>query len=574
MTFLLDTAADARPPFLAGDPRWAEEMLSQLSLEEKIAQLIHVAAWSNRGPAHTEELLELIARYKIGGLIFFQGHPLRQAVLTNQYQAASEVPLMISIDGEWGLGMRLDETMSFPYQMTLGALQEDADIYEMGREIARQCRRIGIHVNFAPTVDINNNPRNPVIGFRSLGQHREQVAARAFAYMKGMQGEGVLAVAKHFPGHGDTDQDSHHTLPTIRSDKAALSHTELFPFSRLFSKGLGAVMVAHLHVPALDPEPGLASTLSRPIVTGLLKEEMGFEGLIFTDAMDMKGVAEAYPPGVVDAKACLAGNDVMLFCKDVPTAIAEIRKAVERGEITEEEITEKCRRVLTAKQWAGLDVYQPVDTANLMESLHMPVADQLLNRLYAGAITLVKNTGNTLPLSPGKTGRIATLAVHIGTEAPGQQEALAHHTLEKGVHKAGESDLTPFQRHLDKALQMDHFELHTATGMDAADQLLAQLAKYDHVVMGIHGIPIKALNQFGIGKSAIALLKHICSSISPITVVFGSPYTLDIFEGISHAEAIVLAYQEAEAAQVAAADVVLGSTTASGRLPVEIQSFF
>mgnify|MGYP001415217073 CR=1 FL=1 len=448
--------------------------------------------------------------------------------------------------------MRLDETMHFPYQMTLGALSGDAEIYEMGREIARQCRRIGIHVNFAPTVDINHNPRNPVIGFRSLGKDREQVAARAYAYMQGMQDEGLLAVAKHFPGHGNTDQDSHHTLPLIPGDKAALWHTELFPYRQFIPKGLGAVMVAHLHVPALDPAPGLASTLSRPIVTDLLRGELGFEGIVFTDAMDMKGVAEAY----------IAGNDVMIFCKNVPVAIAEIRKAVERGEISEAAITEKCRRVLAVKKWVGLDAWQPVEMQGLMEDLHRPAAYGLLRDLYAGAMTLASNAGGAIPLAP--VGKIASLAVHVGRQG---KDLLAHHSLEKGELVAGETALTPFQTQLEQHVEMDHFVLRAAAGAKALPQLLQALAQYGRVILSIHGIHIKALNRFGIDDEALALLRTVWTSLKPVTVVFGSPYTLEIFEGIGQAAAVVLAYQETEAAQVAAADAVFGKIPLPGRTP-------
>ena len=291
---------------------WVDSVFNELSLNEKIGQLFMVAAYSNKGPEHSQEIMRLIRRHHIGGLIFFQGNPDEQVKLTNVYQNYSEVPLMIGMDAEWGLGMRLDSTISYPRQMALGAIQDDSLIYRMGTDIGTQLRRLGVHINFAPVVDVNNNPANPVIGSRSFGSDKKNVARKGIAYMNGLQDRCVLAVAKHFPGHGDTDKDSHKVLPVIPFDSTRLDTMELYPFRRLIQNGVGGMMVAHLNVPAYIRDPQQPATLSSNVVTNLLKEEMGFSGLVFTDALNMKGISQNLEPGVVEAEALRAGNDVLL----------------------------------------------------------------------------------------------------------------------------------------------------------------------------------------------------------------------------------------------------------------------
>ncbi|MDX1603619.1 MAG: glycoside hydrolase family 3 N-terminal domain-containing protein, partial [Salinimicrobium sediminis] len=306
-------AQNTEPPFLKyTNSKWVDSVMKTLTPDERIAQLIMVAAYSNRGEEHRQEILKLINEQKIGGLIFFQGDPESQVKLMNEYQEASKVPLLGAIDAEWGLGMRLDNTISYPFQMALGAIQDEDLLYELGTEVARQIRRTGLHLNFAPVVDVNNNPNNPVINYRSFGEDKYNVARKATAYMRGMQDGQLLTTAKHFPGHGDTDTDSHYALPQINHPVVRLDSLELYPFKEILKAGIGGVMVAHLNIPALD-STGVPSTLSKPIITGLLKEELGFEGLIVTDAMNMKGVTEGNEPGVVDKDAILAGNDLLEF---------------------------------------------------------------------------------------------------------------------------------------------------------------------------------------------------------------------------------------------------------------------
>ena len=348
------TAEKEIPAFLQSEEKWVDSVFASLSPDERLGQLFMIPCWSNKDARHVRQIREVIQKYKIGGLIFMQGGPMRQAKLTNYFQKLSKTPLLISIDGEWGLAMRLDSTPQFPKQMTLGAIQNDSLIYEMGKEIAMECKRLGIQVNFAPVADVNNNPNNPVISMRSFGEDKYLVARKAEMYMRGMQDQGVLANGKHFPGHGDTDKDSHKTLPTVPYSTARLDSLELYPFRYLMDRGLGSVMVGHLYVPAIDSTKDQASTLSSKIVTGLLKDKLGYQGLIFTDALNMKGASAYNEAGVVDAKALLAGNDVLLFTENVEKAIVEIKKSLESGELKQEDIDAHCKKILKAKYWCGL----------------------------------------------------------------------------------------------------------------------------------------------------------------------------------------------------------------------------
>ena len=399
----VDVAPRISPVFLTQNNKWVDSVFNTLSEEERIAQLFMVAAYSNRDSSHQQEIEKLITDQKIGGLIFFQGGPIRQANLTNAYQTIAKVPLLVSIDAEWGLAMRLDSTMKFPKQMTLGAVSDNNLIYQMGEQIAMQCKRMGIHINLAPVADVNNNSENPVINYRSFGEDKYKVANKAIAYMKGMQNKGIMANAKHFPGHGDTDSDSHKTLPIIKHNRERLDSLELYPFQQLIDSGLGSMMIAHLYIPSLDDRPNKASTLSENIVTDLLQKEMGFDGLIFTDALNMRGVSAFYNPGKLDLEALLAGNDVLLFSEDIPKAIEEIKMAIDQKLISQKEIDRRCRKILFAKAWCGLNKYKPINTASLSEDLHQSEAEFVNMKLYESALTLLKNKEAAVPVM--KLGR-------------------------------------------------------------------------------------------------------------------------------------------------------------------------
>ena len=384
--------SQSKAVFLDQSSLWADSVLLELSNEEKIAQLFMIVAYSNKGDSHKQEIANLIKKYNVGGVMFLQGGPVRQARLTNYFQTQSKTPLMIAIDAEWGVSMRLDSVVRFPWQMTLGAIKDPNLVYQMGVAIANQCKSLGIHINFAPVVDVNSNPNNPIINNRSFGEDPYKVAKLGIAYMKGMQDNNVLACAKHFPGHGDTDKDSHKTLPLVSHSRDRLNNMELIPFKQLIDHGLGSIMVAHLNIPSLDNQKDLPTSLSYNVVTGLLRQDLGFTGLSITDALNMKGVSEAYSPGLVDLKALLAGNDILLFSSDVAKAIEEIKNAIEDNQITQKEIDDRCKKVLMAKKWMGLDKYKPVDIASLDTVLVIKDTELLDKKLVKSSLTLlIKN---------------------------------------------------------------------------------------------------------------------------------------------------------------------------------------
>ena len=333
-----------QPVFYNEKSQWADSVLELLTLDEKIGQLFMVSAYSNKSAKPEDYIAKLVKKYKIGGLMFLQGGPKRQAKLTNYYQSISKIPLMVALDAEWGVAMRLDSALRFPWQMTLGASSDSNLIYEMGTEIARQCKLIGVNINFAPVVDVNSNPNNPIINNRSFGEDYKKVSSLSLAYMQGLQDNNVLACAKHFPGHGDTDKDSHKTLPVINHSKYRLKKIELQPFDYLIKNGLGSIMTAHLFIPSLDNNENTPISLSENVVNGLLTEEMGFNGLKFTDGLNMKAVSDLYDPGELDVKALIAGHDIMLCAEDVPKAIKLIKKAINSGDISEQNINIKCKK--------------------------------------------------------------------------------------------------------------------------------------------------------------------------------------------------------------------------------------
>ena len=371
--------------------QWVDSVYNQLSFEERVGQLFMVAAYSNKNEAHNKSIDELVEKYKIGGLIFFQGGPVRQAKLTNRYQAKSKIPLFIGIDAEWGLSMRLDSTYRYPWNMTLGAVKDYNLIEQMGKQMAEQSKRMGIHFNFAPVVDINTNPKNPIIGNRSFGEDKFNVTKSAIALTKGLQNGGVFATAKHFPGHGDTSTDSHHTLPVINFDRKRIDEVELYPYKELIKNGLASVMVAHLSVPSLESRSGYPSSISYNIVTNILKNELKFEGLIFTDALNMKGASNFKQPGDIDLEAFLAGNDVLLFAENVPVAITKFKAAFESGNLTAERLEESVKKILKYKYLADLQNYKEVNLTNLFTDLNQSKYDALNFKLFENALTILKN---------------------------------------------------------------------------------------------------------------------------------------------------------------------------------------
>jgi beta-glucosidase-like glycosyl hydrolase/CubicO group peptidase (beta-lactamase class C family) len=542
-------AQDNKPAFLQYmHSHWVDSVMGKLTEDDRIAQLIMVAAYSNRGAGHEREILRLIHDHKIGGLVFFQGTPARQATLINHYQDASETPLLIALDAEWGPGMRLDSAISYPFQMTLGAISDNEMIYQMGMAVGRQLRRTGVQVNFAPVVDVNNNPGNPVIGFRSFGEDPANVAAKGIAYMRGLQHEHVLATAKHFPGHGDTGVDSHLALPLIGHSRQRLDSVELFPFRQLIAAGVGGVMVAHLSVPALDSSPG-PSTLSKPIVSGLLRNELGFEGVIITDAMNMKGVTASNPPGVVDKDAIVAGNDILEFTEDVTRAISEIRSAVRKGVITQNDIDEKCRRMLALKQWTGLDHFKPITVAKITEEINTP-ADRLLRRnLMKAALTVLRNDGDIIPLRQLDTLKIASVSFNADT-------------------------ITPFQRTLSLYTGVKHFFVGSSPDNLQLDSLERALRGYSVVIAGIHDKGRRPLNALNFSPALVDFIGRLAARPNTIMAVFTNPYVLEKLKNIASSDALVLAYQDDADAEDLAAQLIFGGISASGALPVTVGNDF
>ncbi len=538
------------PPFLSDTATavWADSVMESLSMKERIAQLIMVAAFSNRGPSHTYEISKLIENDGIGGVIFFQGGPIRQAKLHNHYQQISKIPLLVAMDGEWGLGMRLDSTMSFPYQMTLGAIQDASLINQMGMEIGKHFNRIGVHVNFAPVLDVNNNSQNPVIGYRSFGEDKQQVAEKGWAYAQGMQEMGILANGKHFPGHGDTDTDSHYDLPRITHNKQRLHEVELYPFRYTVSKGLGSVMVAHLDIPALEPEANTPSTLSKNIVTGLLQEKMGFEGVIFTDALNMQAVTKYFEPGVVDAKALIAGNDILLYTQDVTAAIKQIEQALSAGDIDTVAINRKCRKMLRLKAWARRYTPDQVETDQLIKDLHPAESRYLIQQLAESAMTLLKNDEKLIPLKRLDTLDIAVLSI-------------------------GNNNNT-FQKTLGKFTKISAYYLPKDASEGMTDSIRQKIYKHNMVITGIHQIGRRP----GISKQYNDHIKTLIATLArrsrTIISVFRNPYTLDYFPGIEQADGLIMAYEGSEDTEIAAAQLIMGAIGAKGKLPVYVNEHF
>ena len=531
-----------QPPFVDSQNNWVDSVMLTLDLDAKIGQLYMVAAYSNRDSVHRKEILDLVENYQIGGLIFFQGGPVRQALLSNTYQEVAAVPLLIAMDAEWGVGMRLDSTIRYPFQMPLGAIQDNSLIYEMGKDIARQFKRLGMHVNFAPVIDVNNNSKNPVINFRSFGEDKNNVLIKGRNYMNGLQDHNILACGKHFPGHGDTDVDSHHELPVIYHSKERLNDIELFPFATLMNEGLGSVMVAHLSIPMLDPTPKLPSTLSKPIVQHLLKDSLGFEGIVFTDALNMEGVAKYYAPGEVDLKALMAGNDILLYSKDVPKGIALIKKAVTEKKIDIEEIDSRVRKVLSLKYWNGLNEYHPVKTDSLVEDLNSVNARLLNRKLVEASLTVLNNKGNILPLRNLDTLKIASV------------------TFGKNVKEI-------FDNRLDSYTRVDHLIIEKGT--EEAD-VSSLLENYNLIIINYTGLSQYSSKNFGISPEEAILANHIIKTYPSILVWHGNPYGLEKLAQFESSWATIVAYQENMLTFDLSAQLIFGGIGANGKLPVTI----
>ncbi|WP_439488618.1 glycoside hydrolase family 3 N-terminal domain-containing protein [Algoriphagus sp.] len=545
----LDESLLIADPLLSEDPmdqlNWVDSVFNSLTFEERLGQLFMVAAYSNKGQKHVDEISSLVKNENLGGLIFFQGGPNRQARLTNYYQAQAKTPLFIAMDAEWGISMRLDSVPDFPKAMTLGAVQDPDLVYAMGKEMARQFKELGMHINFAPVVDVNSNPKNPVIGYRAFGEDRETVTKHAISYMKGLQDNGVLANAKHFPGHGDTETDSHYSLPVIKNPEQRIWDVDLYPYQELFKENLMSVMVAHLNVPSLDDARNVPTSLSKKVVTDLLQNRMNFQGLIFTDALNMKGVANSNAPGEVDLKALLAGNDVLLYSQDVPKAKALIKNAVADGRISEREINRRVKKILRAKYWAGLNEYRPIDTHKLVERLNTPETQTIIENLYADAITVAVNKDNLLPFQFLDLSKFASLS--IGDEGKN------------------------FQKYLSKYAEFDHFSIDKAANETTHYNTMKQLEDFDVVVVGLMGVTNSPSRNFGITPGDIKLIKELAKRQKVVTVLFGNAYAAQQLEDIGN---LVFAYENNPKTQELAPQILFGGRASKGILPITVNGGF
>ena len=521
---------------------WVDSVYNQLSFEERVGQLFMVAAYSNKDEAHNKSIDKLVEENKIGGLIFFQGGPVRQAKLTNRYQAKSKVPMFIGIDAEWGLSMRLDSTYRYPWNMTLGAIQDMKLIEKAGNQMAKQSKRMGIHFNFAPVVDINTNPKNPIIGNRSFGETKENVTLRALALMKGLQDEGVFATAKHFPGHGDTSTDSHHTLPVVKFDKNRLDDVELYPYKELIKNGLTSVMVAHLNVPSIEPRENYPTSISYNVVTNILKNELQFEGLIFTDALNMKGASNFKKPGDIDLEAFLAGNDVLLFAENVPVAIKKFNEAKKDGRLTEERLAYSVKKILAYKYKANLHNYQPIALENLYNDLNAVEFEALNYQLYENAVTVIKNDTKSIPVAQLDKEKIAY--VKLGNDF---------------------SDVF--------LTQLKNYANVTEITSKNLDSVLVELQDYTKVIIGYHKSD-GAWRNHNLTFRELLWINQIGKQNDVILTFFTKPYSLLTIKNFESIETIIVGYQNNAISQTVVPQIIFGAIGSKGKLPVSIEEHF
>ena len=527
---------------------WADSVLKSLTEEQRIAQLMVLRLSSydfkTKTPVYFDSLVaEKVKQYNIGGICLFQGNPVKLAGIVNNLQSLAKTPLMVCIDGEWGVGMRLfDSVQSLPKQMMLGALQDKKIIYQYGKLVAEQCKRLGITVNYAPVVDVNNNSNNPVINDRSFGEDKYKVAAYGIEYMKGMQDAGVMACAKHFPGHGDVAVDSHLDLPVIKKSMAQLDSLELYPFKEIFKAGVGSVMIAHLYIPAIDSTPNRATSISRKNVTDLMRNQLGYNGLTFTDALEMQGVQKFFPGGEASVQSIIAGNDMLCLPTDVEGTIRKVKDAIANKQLSWDDINYHCKRVLLAKYQYGGEKTAPLNLKNIAADLNKGVLE--MKKLVAeNAITLLNKKDNSFfPLMKGDSAKIAFI----------------------GIGLSGEND---FAKRLKADFNADFFYFDYKQSSSRITSLVAQLKKYKQVIIGIHNYSRKPENNFGISATAIDLVNQLQEKTSSATFIFGNPYSIKNF---CNALTLVACYEDDPIIQNAAADFLLGKFSAKGKLPVTV----
>jgi beta-glucosidase-like glycosyl hydrolase len=516
---------------------WVDSIYNTLSIDQKIGQLFTIWVATKQGDDKMKEVSSIIEKNHLGGLIFSLGNIKDQAKYTNIFQSISKVPLLIGMDAEWGIGMRLDDAFSFPYNMTLGALNDDSLIYNVGKRIGVHAKRIGVHINFAPVTDINTNPNNPIIGSRSFGEDKINVTKKSLSYLKGMQSVGIMGSAKHFPGHGDTSTDSHKTLPVINFSAKRINDVELFPYKELIKNNLSTVMVAHMEVPSLEKEPKMPSTLSKNIISKLLKKKLKFEGLVITDAMDMKGVVDFNKNQSADVGALLAGNDVLLMPDDLDESTKSIKKAINDGIITEKRLKYSVKKILMAKYKAGLYKKNKIDLENIVEDMNSNIDKLLFEEITEKSITLIKNDNDILPIKDIST-KIAFLEM-------------------------GDSDSDEFFKILNHYTKVDKIEY------DSKAELLTTLKPYQTVVVGFHKSTKSPFDPYKFNQSEIETLELLSKNKNVILNIFAKPYALMDLD-MTNISSILVSYQNNVIAQNKSAQIIFGALPAVGRLPVSI----
>ncbi len=522
---------------------WVDSIMKSMTIDEKLGQLFMIQAYSNRDEKHKAYIDNMITKYHIGNLIFMQGTPEKQLALNNMYQEKAKVPLLIGFDGEWGLDMRLKNTFRFPWNMTLGAIADSTLIRETGQRIGEHCKRVGIHMNFAPVVDINTNPDNPIIGNRSFGESKENVAEKGIAFTNGMQGVGVLGSAKHFPGHGDTATDSHSVLPTVNFSEERLDSIELYPYKKIIDKGVASIMVAHLSLPQLEKNVNLPSSLSKTIVTGLLKEKLGYKGLVLTDGLNMKGAANYNTSATINLAAIEAGNDMLLIPSDVPGTLKLFKASLENGKLTEDRVNESVRKILKAKYLVGLHNYKPSSSDSLQKDLHR-VEDKMLHRkLVRSSITVVKDSVKNIPITHLEDKKIAYVAF-------------------------GDAKGDDFLAMLRNYAKVDK----VSSKFKYVKTLVQKLKKYNTVIVGFHKSNKHPWKSYKFSKKELTWLHEIAKESNVILCDFASPYSL-LKVDETNIETIVVGYQNSKVAQELTAQALFGAFEAKGKLPVSINNF-
>ncbi len=527
------------------DSTWVINQIHTMSLEEKVGQLFMVRAFPKQDPVEINKLYKSIDSFHIGGICFFQGSPEKQIEHTNIYQKRSKTPLFISIDGEWGLGMRFPESvMRFPRAITLGAISDDQMIYEMGKEIAEHCKRMGIHFNFGPVVDINNNPENPVINERSFGEDKYYVTQKATQYMNGLQENGLIATAKHFPGHGDTNTDSHLSTPVINHTRSHLENIEIFPFKSLIQSGVQSIMVGHLYVPALDNTPKLCASLSPKIITDLLRNELGFDGLVITDAMEMKGVPKIINGKRSEVQAFIAGADIILMPENLSEAYNAIKNEVMNGNISPSRLDESVRRILTAKYKANLQNFQELNAQNIIGFLNSNKSVAVKTKLIEASITLAKDERNTLPFIKYQSKKFLSIAI-------------------------GNEKENTFQKRLNDYASFKHLQSKKEILAKDKARFLSIADAHDVTVISIHDMSRLPSKNYGITQSAISFINELSRKTNVVLCIFGNPYAAKYFNEVP---GLVIAYEDDALFQDIAAQSLFGVNGFNGRLPVSVNN--